>query len=62
MNPSLGLIILQMVKHIQLLRSKSWITTQMSIHTNEDYFDIVFQNLCIDIQFNSPKNPHSSFN
>jgi hypothetical protein len=32
-----------MFKHIQLLKSKFWIIKQMSIHTNEDHSNIMFQ-------------------
>jgi hypothetical protein len=40
-----------MVKQLQLLKSKSWIIKQMSIHTNENDFNIMFQtNPHINIQ------------
>ncbi len=42
-NPLLGLTFPYMVKHIQLLKPKFWIIKQMSIHTNEDHSNIMFQ-------------------
>lgn len=46
-----------MVKHIQLLKSKFWIIKQMSIHTNENHSNIMFQtNRHINIQLDQKKN------